>query len=341
MEQLSLLLRQQLRHRGTVCACCSHRIITPNPPLPATTTPATATRRRHVHSTPAPGRQAATGPAQKKQNDDINRGTSDDFRQAHSLQGYYLDILSPTYRSHPARRTRSLLPEERKAQEQPPPTTPESEAQSQPQPSLSDAQSPAEKMSIVFGTRLAGPGYSPHANASGRYDPGSRAPESTWRTVNGVPIPPRPLEPDNCCMSGCVHCVWDDFRDEVEAWAERVREARKRRKKEEAVAQGKEGRKGKKAKGKGRKEDVVLGDMRQNPRKEVQSAAMSMDDDGGGSETNWSLEEVKAGAGEEEEDLFVGIPVGIREFMKTEKKLKEKKRAGEGGKSKSTASQTV
>ena len=32
----------------------------------------------------------------------------------------------------------------------------------------------------------------------------SDTPDATWRTVNGVPIPPRPAEPDNCCMSGCV-----------------------------------------------------------------------------------------------------------------------------------------
>jgi hypothetical protein len=44
--------------------------------------------------------------------------------------------------------------------------------------------------------------------------------------------------------------------------------------------------------------------------------AVSMDDDGGGSEGNWSME----GGGDE--DLFEDIPVGIREFMKTEKKLK-------------------
>lgn len=42
----------------------------------------------------------------------------------------------------------------------------------------------------------------------------------------------------------------------------------------------------------------------------------SMDDDGGGSETNWTAEEGR--------DLFEGIPVGIREFMRTEKALKEK-----------------
>ena len=48
---------------------------------------------------------------------------------------------------------------------------------------------------------------------------------------------------------------------------------------------------------------------------------VSMDDDGGGSESNW-------GTGLEteftSEDLFKGVPVGIREFMKQEKRLKEK-----------------
>jgi len=45
--------------------------------------------------------------------------------------------------------------------------------------------------------------------------------------------------------------------------------------------------------------------------------AVSMDDDGGGSETNWT-------PGEADGDLFRDIPVGIREFMKQERRLKEK-----------------
>ena len=36
------------------------------------------------------------------------------------------------------------------------------------------------------------------------YQRQSDTPDKTWRTINGVPIPPRPGEPDNCCMSGCV-----------------------------------------------------------------------------------------------------------------------------------------
>ena len=66
-------------------------------------------------------------------------------------------------------------------------------------------------------------------------------------------------------MSGCVNCVWDAYREEVEAWA-----AKMGRVKEERLAN-------------------------------------------------------------EGEELFKGVPVGIREFMATEKKLREKKREKEVG----------
>ncbi|KAF2863814.1 hypothetical protein K470DRAFT_82922 [Piedraia hortae CBS 480.64] len=31
-------------------------------------------------------------------------------------------------------------------------------------------------------------------------------------------LPPKPEEPDNCCMSGCENCVWNLYRDEMEEW---------------------------------------------------------------------------------------------------------------------------
>ncbi|KAK2739265.1 hypothetical protein FQN57_006600 [Myotisia sp. PD_48] len=206
-----------------------------------------------------------------------------DFKQIYPLKGYYSDILN-----FPPRLYNNPLPYETATS----PKTPD------PEPSSAD------KLSIVFGTRLAGPGYS-----STRYNPTTSPPDSTWHSVNGVPIPPRPEEPDNCCMSGCVHCVWDDYRDDVEAWAARVIEAKKR---EPASSVAKAGKKAPVR----QKED-----MRVQPRKEVQSASLSMDDDGGGSETSWAGD-MSADA----DELFAGIPVGIREFMKTEKKLKEQRR---------------
>lgn len=196
--------------------------------------------------------------------------------QAQPLSGYYSLILtSPLPYSG---RTTTAQSTAAPTKDQP---SPLSAAASKP-------KTPQERMAIVFGSRLAGPGR------QSRYNPGEAPPESMWRTINGVPIPPRPEEPDNCCMSGCVHCVWDDFRDEMEEWAARIA----------------------KAKAKGGPEKGTA-DMRAAPRAEVDSASASMDDDGGGSETNWTLPN-------QEDDLFASIPVGIREFMKTEKRLRLK-----------------
>ncbi|KAF1947695.1 hypothetical protein EJ02DRAFT_449175 [Clathrospora elynae] len=108
------------------------------------------------------------------------------------------------------------------------------------------------------------------------------------QSVAGVLVPPRPEEPDNCCMSGCVNCVWDMYRDEMEEWAEKSARARAA-----MHAQRQEG-------------------------KTSGHIATSMDDDGGGSETNWNL-----GTEVDQDKLFDDIPVGIREFMRTEKKLKQ------------------
>lgn len=98
-------------------------------------------------------------------------------------------------------------------------------------------------------------------------------------------------------MSGCVNCVWDQYRDDLEEWAEKRGEADRR-----LAMQG----------------GVGLGEGSRRDAGDVPAhVASSMDDDGGGSETNWS---VPTG------DLFADIPVGIKEFMRTEKRLKERKK---------------
>ncbi|GAB7323814.1 hypothetical protein MBLNU13_g07262t1 [Cladosporium sp. NU13] len=126
----------------------------------------------------------------------------------------------------------------------------------------------------------------------GSRDPNEREAElkKASTTIAGVLVPPKPEEPDNCCMSGCVNCVWDRYRDELEDWAAASAEARQKLKSQRAAAKA--------------ANDAAC------------EAAISMDDDGGGSETNW--EEDTGG-----KDLFEGVPVGIREFMKIEKRLKE------------------
>ncbi|KAH8809803.1 putative UPF0651 protein, mitochondrial [Hyaloscypha sp. PMI_1271] len=153
-------------------------------------------------------------------------------------------------------------------------------------PAISTTRSDApEEPKILFSSRLS--------------SPLERRSEIKKKSVlvAGVWVPPRPDEPDNCCMSGCVNCVWDRYGDELEEWAAARKEADRALRKETGYEQGKK------------------------RRRKTSHTLVSMDDDGGGSETNW-------GTGLEtdftSEDLFKGIPVGIREFMKQEKRLKEK-----------------
>lgn len=120
--------------------------------------------------------------------------------------------------------------------------------------------------------------------------------------VAGIRVPPKPTEPDNCCMSGCVNCVWDMYRDEMEEWAEQSAKAR-------AAIQAK-------------REASESAGSAATEQGAPSRTTVSMDDDGGGSETNWT-----GSTGDDK--LFDDIPVGIREFMKTEKKLKKRHKAEE------------
>lgn len=89
-------------------------------------------------------------------------------------------------------------------------------------------------------------------------------------------------------MSGCVNCVWDAYREEVEEWA-----------------------------AKGRAGQSAMMDARA-----VQGQWRGTRD---------SEELDKARTKEfQRESLFEGVPVGIREFMALEKKLREKKVSEEG-----------
>jgi len=107
-------------------------------------------------------------------------------------------------------------------------------------------------------------------------------------------------------MSGCVNCVWDRYRDEMEEWAFARKAADENLRKEKGLEKGRRRRKG------GDGTGLMIGEG----EKGAAHTMISMDDDGGGSETNW-------GTGLET-DLFKDLPVGIREFMKSEKRLKEK-----------------
>ena len=134
-----------------------------------------------------------------------------------------------------------------------------------------------DKARIVFGSKLAGPAMRqryiqdlPTLQAAG---------QGTY--VAGIWVPPKPTEPDNCCMSGCVNCVWDGYREELEEWVSRKRDAQEMAAKKHVNA--------------------------------LADAAHRGEDD-------------SIGAGDLElENAMDDIPVGIREFMKTEKRLQQQR----------------
>ncbi|OLL24238.1 UPF0651 protein, mitochondrial [Neolecta irregularis DAH-3] len=44
--------------------------------------------------------------------------------------------------------------------------------------------------------------------------------------ADGIRIPAKPEPPDNCCMSGCMKCVWVLYQQEVDEWMAAIENAK-------------------------------------------------------------------------------------------------------------------
>ncbi|KAK8922121.1 hypothetical protein H634G_00274 [Metarhizium anisopliae BRIP 53293] len=244
--------------------------------MPASARTATS-RLRLVPRIAAPARRSlATSTASAK---------DEQWPQRTPLGAYYASILRdpiPYPFSHkpeepPSTADPSVLPPHRRPATTATTTTPPARG---PEPTTPPPQTAQEKARIIFGSRLLGP-----AEQAGRL--ASKQAKSTY--VAGVLVPPQPEEPDNCCMSGCVNCVWERYREDMEEWTASKREAERR--------------------------------LLQAGSRTVGAA------DGGGSETSWSAPAVGSGKIAKDmwdDEVYRGVPVGIREFMKQEKRLKER-----------------
>lgn len=225
------------------------------------------------------------------------------------LGGYYEAILSsPVPPSPPPKKATLRLSKDPEPKAGTAPVSaPEPPSDSQPSASsksLDEMETIREetraRAAVVFGSPLVGPAEKKAER--------EKEIQSKSTLIAGVLVPPKPEEPDNCCMSGCVNCVWDRYGEEVEEWAAAKKEASAalaKEKNEERVDKERRGVTLDKAK-------EVLGGVN------LGGGARSMDDDGGGSEAKWVAPE---------EELFKDVPVAILEFMKTEKKLKERQKA--------------
>lgn len=152
-----------------------------------------------------------------------------------------------------------------------------------------------EKVRIVFGTRLAGPD-----DVAARM--ANKESKSTY--IAGVRVPPQPQEPDNCCMSGCVNCVWELYREDMEEWQSKKAEA-------EARLNGVAG-----------SDDAAAAAAVATKSKETWARPPS----------GVAMGDTKIAKDLWDDDIYQGVPVGIREFMKQEKRLKERhEREGTSG----------
>lgn len=75
-----------------------------------------------------------------------------------------------------------------------------------------------DKIAKVFGGRIKGE----DRQSSSRMLIGES------KIIGGINVPDKPNEPDNCCMSGCINCVWELFDEDIKDWNEKRKLAAKK-----------------------------------------------------------------------------------------------------------------
>lgn len=155
---------------------------------------------------------------------------------------------------------------------------------------LDETLTPEERIAKVFGGRIKGEA----PRSSSRVDRGEP------RNIAGVIVPEKPLEPDNCCMSGCINCVWELYNDDVKEWNLQRKKA--------ADMLAKKG---------GRWPEGFYPPVLRLKKDNLPLSLVERREKGG----------IKEGKMLEEEESWGNVPVAIRVFAEMEKKMKAKKAA--------------
>lgn len=74
---------------------------------------------------------------------------------------------------------------------------------------------PKEKLKTIFGSTFTGE----------TRESSSRLQRGQPIKIAGITVPDKPPEPDNCCMSGCINCVWELYKDDLKEWNDKRNEA--------------------------------------------------------------------------------------------------------------------